>query len=128
MRNFLSKYKLSIPQLAKLIDMQITRVVAILDGDKPTEYEGIKLDRLKKFKSFITKPLSIDTIVNEQTKSIESAKKTILKKTRLSHCMTEDIEDYLEDLRVSSMYLGMLYANNNEDEKVLSEVRKRRNI
>ena len=39
-----------------------------------------------------------------------------------------DIEEVLEDLKVNSMYLGLLLANNNDDEKVLKEVRKRREI
>jgi hypothetical protein len=40
----------------------------------------------------------------------------------------EEIEQYLDDLKTDSMYLGLLYANNNEDERVLEEVRKRREL
>ena len=45
-----------------------------------------------------------------------------------SFVFMEDIEEVLEDLKVNSMYLGLLLANNNDDEKVLTEVRKRREV
>ena len=126
MISFMKKYKLNITQMALLMDCPRTRIQAIMNGSKPSEYESIKLKRLKKIKSFITKPISIEEIIVEQTKSIESGIEKIVRRTKGSHCVMEDIEEVLIDLKVNSMYLGLLYANNNLDDKVLSEVRKRR--
>ena len=128
MISFMKKYKLNITQMALLMDCPRTRIQALMNGAKPTEYEQIKLKRLKKIKPLITKPISIEEIVSEQTKSIESNINKIALKVKHSHCVMEDIDEVLEDLKVNSMYLGLLLANNNDDEKVLTEVRKRRNL
>lgn len=128
--SFMKQYKLNIEQLAMLLNIPKVRVVDILNGYKASPYEIVKIGRLTKMKYFINKPLSIKEILDEQKQAVESAKKKILYKVskNISSMTYEEIEQYLDDLKTDSMYLGLLYANNNEDEKVLEEVRKRREL
>ena len=128
--SFMKQYKLNIEQLAMLLNIPKVRVVDILNGYKASPYEIVKIGRLTKMKHFINKPLSIKEILDEQKQAVESAKKKILYKVskNISSMTYEEIEQYLDDLKTDSMYLGLLYANNNEDEKVLEEVRKRREL
>ena len=128
--NYMKSYKLNIEQLSLLLSIPKVRVIDILNGYKATPYETVKIGRLLKIKYFINKPLSIQDILEEQKQAVESAKKKILYRVskNISSMTYAEIEQYVDDLRTDAMYLGMLYANNNEDERVLEEVRKRREL
>lgn len=126
MLTFAKKFRLNNVQLSLLLGLSVTRVRALMNGAKPTEYEHIKIKRLKKVKSFLIKPMSIDEIVLEQEHAIRNCTSKIIHQSK--PCYTDETENYMKDLIANAMYLGLLYANNNEDEKVLNEIRKVREV
>jgi transcriptional regulator with XRE-family HTH domain len=123
------KYDLENRQLANILGLSNLRVEELLSEKRnPTKYEKIKVERLLKLKIMIEKPMSLDELMQEQKETIESIKKSIMDKVgeKLFDDKVDQIREYIEDILVESMYLGLMYANNNEDETVLKIVRRRR--
>ena len=124
-----SKYDLDNRQIANILGLSTLRVEELESQKRnPTKYEKIKLERFFKIKKMIEKPMSLDELMLEQKCTIDSIRKSILEKVgeKLFDEKVEQIREYLEDLSVESLYLGLMYANNNEDEIVLKIVRQRR--
>lgn len=128
-KNIKSKYDLDNRQLASLLGLSTLRVEELVSQKRnPTKHEKIKLDRFYKIKRMIEKPMSLEELMQEQRDTIESIRSSIMEKVgeKLFDEKVEQIREYIEDALVESMYLGLMYANNNEDEIVLKMVRKRR--
>ena len=115
-------------QLSLILGISILRIEALLKGAIPSRYEFVKIERGLKIKKMITKPMSIVEIIQEQHTTIEGTKKRILDIAHigLGAMRCQEMSDYIDDMIDEAMYLGMLYANNNDDEEVLKQVRKRR--
>lgn len=123
------KYDLDNRQLANLLGLSTLRIEELESQKRnPTKYEKIKLERFYKIRKMIEKPMSLDELMQEQKDMITSIRSSIMDKVRekLFDEKVEQIREYLEDLSVESMYLGLMYANNNDDDTVLTIVRKRR--
>lgn len=123
------KYDLDNRQLANLLGLSTLRIEELESQKRnPTKYEKIKLERFYKIRKMIEKPMSLDELMQEQKDTITSIRSSIMDKVgeKLFDEKVEQIREYLEDLSVESMYLGLMYANNNDDDTVLSIVRKRR--
>lgn len=115
-------------QLSLILGISILRIEAMLKGAVPSRYEFIKIGRGLKIKKMIAKPMSINEIINEQQNTILGTKKRIIDIAHLGlgTIRCQEISEYIDDMIDEAMYLGMLYANNNDDEEVLDKVRKRR--
>lgn len=123
------KYDLDNRQLANLLGLSTLRIEELESQKRnPTKYEKIKLERFYKIRKMIEKPMSLDELMQEQKDTITSIRSSIMDKVgeKLFDEKVEQIREYLEDLSVESMYLGLMYANNNDDDTVLTIVRKRR--
>lgn len=123
------KYDLDNRQLANLLGLSTLRIEELESQKRnPTKYEKIKLERFYKIRKMIEKPMSLDELMQEQKDTIASIRSSIMDKVgeKLFDEKVEQIREYLEDLSVESMYLGLMYANNNDDDTVLTIVRKRR--
>lgn len=123
------KYDLDNRQLANLLGLSTLRIEELESQKRnPTKYEKIKLERFYKIRKMIEKPMSLDELMQEQKDTIKSICSSIMDKVgeKLFDEKVEQIREYLEDLSVESMYLGLMYANNNDDDTVLTIVRKRR--
>lgn len=123
------KYDLDNRQLANLLGLSTLRIEELESQKRnPTKYEKIKLERFYKIRKMIEKPMSLDELMQEQKDTITSIRSSIMDKVgeKLFDEKVEQIREYLEDLFVESMYLGLMYANNNDDDTVLTIVRKRR--
>lgn len=123
------KYDLDNRQLANLLGLSTLRIEELESQKRnPTKYEKIKLERFYKIRKMIEKPMSLDELMQEQKDTITSIRSSIMEKVgeKLFDEKVEQIREYLEDLSVESMYLGLMYANNNDDDTVLTIVRKRR--
>ena len=123
------KYDLGNRQLANLLGLSTLRIEELVTEVRcPTKYETIKLERFYKIRKMIEKPMSLDSLMKEQKDTIESIKGSIIEKVgeKLFDEKVDQIREYIEDILAESMYLGMMYANNNDDESVLKIVRGRR--
>ena len=123
------RFDLNNRQVANILGLSTLRIEEIISQKRnPSKYEQIKIDRFFKLKRMIEKPMSLDSLMQEQRDTIKSIRDSIMEKVgeKLFDEKVEQIREYLEDVLVESMYLGLMYANNNEDEIVLKMVRKRR--
>ena len=129
-RQFSKDNRISIHGLSKLLGISEKRAYMLVNGDQPTPYETIKIARLFKFTRYILKPMDLEDNYKDQRIILESLKKTILNQVSKTSCMDtiEMVESYLREVEIESMHLGLMYANNNEDDKVFELVRKRRKI
>lgn len=101
---------------------------SILSGlSEPTKAETLKLDRAIKVRKMIAKHCAIEKEITLQEDMIKSFKGKIMDKLqRIDASSLEQVEALLEHIKVESMYIGLMYANLNEDEFVLNQVRSRR--
>lgn len=129
-RQFSKDNRISIHGLSKLLGISEKRAFMLVNGDEPTPYEIIKIARLFKFTRYILKPMELEDNYNDQRIILDSLKKTILNQVAKTSCMDtiEMVESYLREVEIESMHLGLMYANNNEDDKVFELVRKRRKV
>jgi len=121
-----NQFMITNQQLSLILGVSMLRIEAILKGADVTRYEHVKLGRALKIKKMIEKPMSINEIINEQHNTINGTKDRIMDIAH-HHIQTkrcEEITNYIDDMIVEAMYLGMLHANNNDDEIVLKKVRE----
>jgi hypothetical protein len=129
-RQFSKDNRISIHGLSKLLGISEKRAYMLVNGEPPTPYEEIKIARLFKFTRYVLKPMDLEDNYKDQRIILASLKKTILKHVAKTSCMDtlDMVESYLEEVEIESMHLGLMYANNNEDDKVFELVRKRRKV
>ena len=113
-------------QLSLMLGISMLRIDAMIKGSKPTRYELVKLGRALKIKRMIERPMSIKEIVDEQKSSITKTKERIISISaqQLHARRCYEISEYIDHIVVDAMYLGLLYANDNEDEVVLEKVKE----
>lgn len=130
LRQFSKDIRISIHALSKLLGITEKRAFALVNGDQPTQYEQIKIARLMKFTRFILKPMDLEENYNVQRVILDSLKHTILKQVHKTSCSdtVNLVQEYIDEFEIESMHLGLMYANNNEDDKVFELVRKRRKL
>lgn len=122
------KFEMDIKKLAYLCGIPRKRLYEIEnDMIEPNANDKLKIDRMMKVLKMMRKPKHSITLINDQGLMIKDLTSIILSKNKTLCIETKtDIERYLSDVIIESMYLGLMLANNNMDEVVLKKVRNRR--
>ena len=122
------KFELDTRKLSCMLSINRKRLNELENlNANPDKKELLKIERAYKVQKMMSKQKTIQTEIDTQIITLNSLRSSCLNRcsTLNAHTQTE-IETYINDILIEGMYLGLMYANNNQDEKVLNNVKRRR--
>lgn len=122
------KFEIDSKRLAYLSGIKHKRFVDLENEiAKPLEKELFKIDRIYKVLKMLYKPKCINQAFQAQDTMIKGLRYKMMSRVETLPIESKtEIERYCSDIIIESMYLGLMFANNNEDETVLKKVKERR--
>lgn len=122
------RFEISKKRICYILDIPRGRMDKLLSGEiELSDIDKLKIDRAMKVQRMMAKHRSIEREFQLMHKIIGSLKDKLIQCLEpLEADNKADAMKLIEDIYIESQYLGLMYANNNEDETVLKQVKGRR--
>jgi hypothetical protein len=123
------RHSLSFRRLSAMTGIKEKRVVEIWSGNPATKEENHQIEILEKFLCFADRGFDFSEDISFEKSKIKQHHELLkVQLVSLDIDLAEDVLETVKCLEAENQYLGLLYANSNQDETVHKVVRETRKM